>query len=764
MTKTATYTFGTLLVLWSSLPRAQTSPMVEVLFLEVYVNGRPAESLLRIEREAQSFRAEVDHPLWLPEQIRAQAQGSVDLCALASVQCEYDSTRQRLDLTFPAELFDVQHFAFGTRELPPLSRIGSGLLNYDAYYANLGTNEEFLDVIHQFRISGEYGIFESNGNWQKELGHRDPTLELESRYTRYHTFWHYNDEAKMRFYRVGDFVTAPSMMGRQARLGGFQIASDFSLNPSFLSYPFPELSGSSVLPSDVEVFINSNRLYSGNLEPGPYTIGATNTLVGLNQATVLTRDIRGNLTQRTLQFYFAPELLRKGVSSYSLQLGALRENYGAESNDYAKNALMIGNYRYGLTDNHTFGTHFEFGDGLKNMSAEWETNLQTRGIFSLGLAYGERNEQQGISWQASYRFTDRKWGLFLEHREREEGYQDLVNFANTASFSSESRVNLSFPLQRGQFGIGYFSLKPFSRPKEELISGYFSRAFGNVNATLNASYDYQSGNTSANLYISIPLGRKGRTSVRQSHSSSDPAQTLLSYTSASSVENRLKYGFTTAIQRENYSVYGSYRTDSVELSSGASRSVFNDMLWARVAGSVVYTQNELFLGNRIIDGFAIVDTGDFANVPVRKENQLIGSTNDDGKLLVSGLNAYNLSRFAIDSTTLPINTSLESPTANVATARNMGALVEFPIAYSHAALLLLEHENKPVSVGSPVTLNDHPELHYVGWEGELYLEGLQQQNSLTIELNDSTCRVTFTFDAVDDVIPVIGPLNCIKEN
>jgi outer membrane usher protein len=49
----------------------------------------------------------------------------------------------------------------------------------------------------------------------------------------------------------------------------------------------------------------------------------------------------------------------------------------------------------------------------------------------------------------------------------------------------------------------------------------------------------------------------------------------------------------------------------------------------------------------------------------------------------------------------------------------------------------------------------------VGWDGLVYLENLQAQNSLHVTLADGkTCQAQFSVDLNQDQVPLIGPLVC----
>lgn len=738
----------------------------EQLYLDIYINERLVQEMYAIERRGDAFYATLQSTSWLPQLDNRTPIGQpVNLCQIAQAQCRFERSTLRLYVDFPASAFNSQRFSYGYREIPEINRLSATLVNYDAYYAALPSGESYLDVVHQARHSGKFGIFETNGVYRQPLEQSHMNDDKSSEYVRFESSWQYNDEKRMRSYRIGDFVTAPSQVGRQARMAGVQISTDFTLDPSFVSYPFPEFVGEAVLPSAIDIFVNNSRQFSGAIEPGPYIVDSGSALVGLNEATILTRDIRGNLTSRSLSFYFTPNLLRQGVSSYSAQFGYLRNDFGLASNEYDDRLTSVGDFAYGLNNSNTLAARIEYSSLLKNLGVEWRASLATYGVVSLAAAYGQSGEQSGFLWKAGYRYTNRKWGMLFEHTQRETDYSDLATISNSQRYRSESRANFSYGLDRGQIGIGYFSIKPVGRPRERLLSGFASRTLGNFNLSLSTSYDFESKGKSINLYLSLPFGNRGRASVRHSKANSSNANTVATYTSSRGLEQNFNYGVAYGLQSKNYTANATYRSQFAELSAGQSRTAIGKTTWGRLNGSMVWVDSEFFFTNRITDSFVLVDTDGFADIPVRKENQLIGTTNKNGRLLVAGVNSYNTARFSLDAETLPINTRITSNRASTAAARKIGAKVAFQIGYSNAALVILTDGEQPLSLGSRARLNGAADELVIGWDGEVYIENLASSNTLEVTtVSGKRCHIEFDFEAKPDVIPVLGPFLCKEES
>ncbi|CAM5198474.1 hypothetical protein CDEF62S_03256 [Castellaniella defragrans] len=64
-------------------------------------------------------------------------------------------------------------------------------------------------------------------------------------------------------------------------------------------------------------------------------------------------------------------------------------------------------------------------------------------------------------------------------------------------------------------------------------------------------------------------------------------------------------------------------------------------------------------------------------------------------------------------------------------------------------------------MGVPVYLNGAKQpAGWVGYDGQIYLEGLTADNALVLKDEHYECKTHFAFKAVPDALPEIGPLTC----
>jgi len=205
-----------------------------------------------------------------------------------------------------------------------------------------------------------------------------------------------------------------------------------------------------------------------------------------------------------------------------------------------------------------------------------------------------------------------------------------------------------------------------------------------------------------------------------------------------------------------------WRLQSVQLQAGVYGTSEAETRWADASGSLVWMDRQVFAANRIDDAFVVVSTDGFADIPVRYENQQVGQTDKNGHLLVPWSSAYYRGKYEIDPLNLPANVRSPNVEQRIAVRRGSGYLLEFPLARVIAAsIVLVDAQQRELPLGAGVLHEQSGTRTVVGWDGLVYLENLQAQNSLQVTLADGkTCQAQFNVDMNQDQVPLIGPLVC----
>ncbi len=202
---------------------------------------------------------------------------------------------------------------------------------------------------------------------------------------------------------VGDAFTQAGAWGRSVRFGGMQYGTNFQLQPELITYPLQPFSGTAVVPSTVDVFVNGSRISSQIVQPGPFTVNDVPLVTGAGDVQLVVRDPFGQQQVITQPFYASRRLLRGGLDEYQFSVGAIRENYGLESFDYGS-AVASGYWRRGISDHVTVEGRFEGDTSARAVGATVDFSPGLIGIVTAGAAFSNGDAGTGQLWLAGYEY------------------------------------------------------------------------------------------------------------------------------------------------------------------------------------------------------------------------------------------------------------------------------------------------------------------------------------------------------------------------
>ncbi|SPY71783.1 Outer membrane usher protein fimD precursor [Providencia alcalifaciens] len=159
------------------------------------------------------------------------------------------------------------------------------------------------------------------------------------------------------------------------------------------------------------------------------------------------------------------------------------------------------------------------------------------------------------------------------------------------------------------------------------------------------------------------------------------------------------------------------------------------------------------LGQQLGETAALVEIPDAANVPIL--NQTGVQTNGQGYALVPYITAYRSNGIQIDTSKLPSDTEVELTTQNVAPSRGAIAKASFNANVGYRAIMTLHFKDgKPVPFGAQAVFPNNNQLNaMVGNDGEIYLSGMPESGSFTIQYNDKQqCQVTYNLAGLPNYI------------
>ncbi|MBO9696378.1 MAG: fimbrial biogenesis outer membrane usher protein [Sphingopyxis sp.] len=736
-------------------PSSIEDSAVQQLELELFVNGMRSGIVAHAVKHGARFQLRVDD--MRRAGLRLQTSGeTLFVDSLEGVRADYDAPRQELHLTVSPEYLPAQRLGRDRRRFEPARYDTGALLNYDAYVSGGGKAPTQASLWHEARIFGPTGIVSTTGVLRSGGG---------KNYVRFDTYWRWSDEQSMTTVEAGDIITRSLPWAPAVRLGGLQISRDFSVRPDVISYPLPEFAGSAALPSTVELVVHGQRVAGAEVNPGPFAFDTLPPINGYGEANLIVTDMHGRSVSTTMPFYVSSALLRPGLTDYAAAVGAFRRNYAIRNFDYGGLAAS-GSARHGVTNNLTLEVRAEIADDMQLAGGGGVFKLGNFGTVSASYSRSFRDGSDGGELTLGYDYQTRGLSIGLRHRRRDSDYTDLglLDRGDRDGRERLTAVTASLSLgDMGTLGIGYFDFRQAQARDTRLANiAWALPLWGESRLNASLSREFVERSWSGALTLSVPLGggilgagvvqgQNGRTGLRADYSRAAPVDGGFGWNAS-------------AVSEDGASPYWrgdlTWRLQPVQLRAGAyGRDHVTG--WLGVSGSLVFMDDAVFAANRVSDAFAVVSTNGEPGIPVRYENQLIGTTNARGQLLVPSASAYYPGRYDIDTLSLPANVKAPVVSQRVAIAAGSGHIIKFPVEHATAARATIRTvTGEPLPAGVAATINGTLST-YVGWDGMLFIERVAADNRVEVELPDGgSCNVAFAADVKADDIIELGDLTC----
>lgn len=740
-----------------------------MVFLLVTVNGNTDSDLTQFtERNGQLYVSpENAAQLGFRANYLKKIPPDTPLSAYPDVKAVYDRNLQSLSITAPFSILNVSTAVVGQKSGTRTAASASpGLvLNYDLYSSYTNTNDVSVSGFTQLRAFNDFGVLsdsyllqaqraQGGPGWQRTTVRMDTTLE--------HSW-----QDKEITFQLGDTLTNGLSWTRQTRIGGLQIARDFTLQPYQTTTPLPAYFGSAALPSAVQLYINGIQQYTGKVPAGPFQLNVMPSVNGAGQAQVVMTNALGQRTVVNFPFYSATNLLRAGLTDWSFEAGYVRQNYGYESFDYGRQPMVSGTIRHGFTNFLTVESHVEASKGVVMGGVGVGATIGTLGTVSTSWAQSSDQGQRGSQYAVGYQLQHGRFSLGANTQRTLGNFLDVASSYGSVPVARNDSAYVGVDTGKyGSFGLNYAYLQQVGQPRYRYGGASWSRTFSHgitMSVSANQNLDDRSDRTvSLNFTFNFDKGLSAYTSAVRS-------KDVNTYTASVNHSATTPDGWSWGVQAQQADQQGlgasgqvSRHTQYADISAGINSAGGSQTAYAGASGSLVAMGGGVFASRRIYDGFAVVSTDGVPNVPVKDENRPVGSTNSQGLLLVPTLQSYQNNKISIDPTNLPVDMRIKQVNMNVVPRLGSGLNVKFAMEQVHAASLILHRpDGKDVAMGAQAFLNGSQDsVGWVGYDGRLYLEGLKADNRLTLRGEGEDCSLRFPYHAKANTLPEIGPLVC----
>ncbi|WP_244642364.1 fimbria/pilus outer membrane usher protein [Phyllobacterium sp. 628] len=401
-----------------------------------------------------------------PEMGTTDARGWIPLDSLKGVTWRYDEPAQMVFFQAPDSAREPAKINVSNATGPiDFSTVRSNLgfvLNYTLYgtsdydWGYSGATSSSLNGSFDARLLTHFGTGSTT-----LLARLNPFENFDmfdrpnGSFTRLDSSWRYTDPENLLVYQLGDAISGSLPWSSSYRFGGFQLKRNFNLRPDLITSPVPNLSGSASVPSTLDLYLNNMKVFSGEVPAGPFDFTGLPFLGGGGDARIVMRDALGREVVTQRQYFFAPNMLSRGIADFSVDAGFVRLGFGDQSFLYDRNVAGSASIRYGLSDWVTLEGHAEATRGLINGGAGVALGLGSYGSLSSSFAGSSYNSQLGGKASAFYQASYKGYSFYIGADRTFGDYSDVGlaidrsrdnDIPISASAQKVDRIGFSFPL------------------------------------------------------------------------------------------------------------------------------------------------------------------------------------------------------------------------------------------------------------------------------------------------------------------------------
>lgn len=763
---------------------AAASDRFEMLMAEVTINGGAPQPSFVLRDEEQDYW--IEESLADAHRVNGQRPATIEhrgvsflpLAGFEGSTAQFNKRTVQLDVLVPPRYLKGQVRTIRQTSDPAASTATGMFLDYDVSYLEGSQDEqELFSTLLQPTFFSRHGIvrnavlYRSSSSKEDDLDDPDfdfgqsEDYEAGDGWIRLETTFVKDDPEHLRSFRAGDAILEPGMLGTGARFGGLQLATNFGTRPRLVTFPLPQLAGEALLNSSVDLYVDGRRTQTESVLPGPFQLDEIPVSTGAGEIRMVTRDLTGREQVVVTDFYVSQRILRKGLTEYSYGVGALRRDYGIDSNDYG-DLLASGFHRYGYSDQLTFEGQLQASSDIQRTAFGATYTRPRMGVASIGAGFSNADGAGGgYELLLAHEFRSRRLRMNSSLRYSSEDYRQINSYRDAAR-----------PKWLGALGGGYLfdrfgSLSATLARREfhdasatNLASASYSQSFRN-NLSLVAYGTYFDGEDSdVTVGFSVTKFLGERRSAGIDFVRDDDGVRLMAESRASLPRGPgLGYRFA-AGQDDGDQIWttGAALNTRVGRYSAAADHDDEGTTWnASASGSAAWIGGMPFLTREVRDSFAVVQVNGFEGVEVKLDNQPMGRTDSSGRILLPGLRPFEENRVRIEIEDLPLNARIDKLETVVTPYAGAGVLADFPASEGRDAILrLLLPDGTPAPQGGYVLLEASEIRHPVGLKGTVYLREVTEGDMAELRWQDQRCG--FTVAILDDAAPVpdLGNVTC----
>jgi outer membrane usher protein len=572
---------------------------------------------------------------------------------------------------------------------------------------------------------------------------------------------------------IGDrFINSSSLLAGNPTIGGISFGRKFSLDPYVIttSQNF-NVRGAVTTPSTVDIYNNGVFIRREQLAPGQYELRNLPLSTGNNTTTAIVRDSFGREQVINNINYFSANILKAGLSDYDLNVGFRRQE--TTNNPNYQELLASGSYRQGISDGLTAGIRLEGSSSLINAGSDLALKFPF-GEIGIEAAVSQSKGADGLAGIFRYNYISSGFGLNASTKITSPKYANNSLESTQDRTTWENNLQLVFPISNyNSLNLQYQNMQYRDSGTKNRLSastGFNLGSQNNLSLTLSHSNQSDGKNENA-IFLSFSAFNNQNNSISSlTYQNQNSRNSILAQIDKPlGVKDDFGYRVQAGLTSEGsvstngtlrgQTSFGRYEANYANSSQG-SNSYLN------ASGGILSIKNKVFFTRPLDSSYALVEVPGLSNVAVKLNNNVVGKTDRDGSLILTGLQPYYPNKIGIEVKDIPLNYTAGNSTKLIAPMERSGAVVTFPARKIQAFLgkvlvKTLTQTLVPSHGRIVVNTSDGKVISPLGTEAEFYLENLTVgKHPALIEYEGGECRFEIDVPKKDGLIVELGELTC----
>jgi outer membrane usher protein len=539
----------------------------------------------------------------------------------------------------------------------------------------------------------------------------------------------------------GESTLRGGELGSQRAFAGVQWGSDFSTDPSLVTFSRPIVRGFLNAPATIELFVDDVLRAHESIAPGPFEISDVPFAAPGAKIRVIAIDATGSYDVPVRVDFGNALLLRSGLTDFSTA-GGLAQSDGALSGSY-RGAVLSGSVRHGSSQRFTEELHAE--------------DVVGAAFANVGLVY-QPGASNLISLRAGAGGERRALSVAFDGARPQSRYGDSLSFDRERSMHLQNAFYTGLMRPGFALSLGLTTSVQSGVPSRSTLTVSGSRQQPTATTSLNASW---SGRRLSLGLSYNPLARRTNAVSYRIDGNAGLAPSV-----------NLRHGSGNPVLGTSYAgtldQHGLARFDSSEKTVAGSAEVHivrvgeRETVTASVAGGIGLLAGHFYALPSVEQTFGVACAAGYPGVRVTLDGRSVGRTDARGCVLLPRLVPYTANRIGLDGEDLPLGTTFDAYVDVVPFGRSPQRVVLSITGGGGFTVHVMHADGSPLLSGAALQISHDPTRSWpVGYGGLAYLTGIVAGpiDFLASE-GSKSCRVHVDVPRDLTQVPDLGTIVC----